>query len=187
MRKVLLISFLALAYAGLAQAQQGDWIRTGTGLGVEKIRMAVPDFKAATTAAQMAQLQKTFDDTLRNDLENAGIFDMVSPSFFPLGEVGAPADVKLDAWGNPPPNAGMVAFGNLGVNGNNLNMQGWLYDVKNPQNPQVLGKQYDDQATDNGARTVAHKFADDIIFRLGGGVPGIAESKIFFISARASH
>ena len=24
-----------------------DWIRTGTGLGVEKIRLAVPDFKAA--------------------------------------------------------------------------------------------------------------------------------------------
>ena len=187
MRKALLISFLALACAGVALAQQGDWIRTGTGLGVEKIRMAVPDFKATTTAAQMAQLQKTFDDTLRNDLENAGIFEMVSPSFFPLGEVGAPADVKLDAWGNPPPNASMVAFGNLVVNGSSLNMQGWLYDVKNTQNPQVLGKQYQDQVTDNGARTMAHKFADDIIFRLGGGVAGIAESKIFYISARTGH
>jgi TolB protein len=187
MRKVLLISFLALACAVVAQAQQGDWIRTGTGLGVEKIRMAVPDFKAATTAAQMAQLQKTFDDTLRNDLENAGIFEMVSPSFFPLGEVGAPADIKLDAWGNPPPNAGMIAFGNLAVNGDSLNMQGWLYDAKNAQNPQVLGKQYTDKATDEGARTIAHKFADEIIFRLGGGIAGMAESKIFFISARSGH
>ncbi len=186
MRKALLISFLALACAGVAHAQ-ADWIRTGTGLGVEKIRMAVPDFKAATTAAQMAQLQKVFDDTLRNDLEGSGIFEMVSPSFFPLGEVGAPADIKLDAWGNPPPNAGMVAFGNLGVNGDNVNMQGWLYDVKNPQNPQVLGKQYQDKATDEGARTIAHKFADDIIFRLGGGIPGIAESKIFYISSRTGH
>src|SRR5512146_1720454 len=187
MRKALLISFLALACAGVALAQQGDWIRTGTGLGVEKIRMAVPDFKATTTAAQMAQLQKTFDDTLRNDRENAGIFEMVSPSFFPLGQVGAPADIKLDAWGNPPPNAGMVAFGNLAANGDSLNMQGWLYDVKNTQSPQVLGKQYTDKATDEGARTIAHKFADEIIFRLGGGIAGMAESKIFFVSARTGH
>ena len=173
MRKVLLISFLALACAGAAQAQV-DWIRTGTGLGVEKVRMAVPDFKVTAAAAQTAQLQKVFDDTLRNDLGSSGIFEMVSPSFFPLGEVGTPADVKLDAWGNPPPNAGMVAFGNLGVSGDSLNMQGWLYDVKNPQNPQVLGKQYQDKATEEGARTIAHKFANEIILRLGGGVPGIA-------------
>src|SRR5690242_16696954 len=91
MRKVLLISLLALACASMASAQVGQ-IFTGINQGVEKIRMAVPDFKAATTAAQSAQLQKVFDDTLRNDLGSAGIFDMVSPSFFPLGEVGAPAD-----------------------------------------------------------------------------------------------
>ena len=33
----------------------------------------------------------------------------------------------------------------------------------------------------------AHKFADEIIFRLGGGIPGIAESKIYFISSRSGH
>lgn len=186
MRKVLLISFLLVVCAAIASAQT-DWIRTGTGLGVEKIRMAVPDFKAATTEARTAQLQKVFDDTLRNDLDNAGIFEMVSPSFFPLGVIGAPADVKLDAWGNPPPNAGMIAFGNLGVNSDNVAVQGWLFDVKNKQNPQVLGKQYQDAATEEGARLIAHKFANEIILRLGGGVPGIAESKIVFISSRTGH
>jgi TolB protein len=34
------------------------------------------------------------------------------------------------------------------------------------------------------ARTIAHRFADEIIARLGGGINGIAETKIFFISAR---
>ena len=186
MRRVLLI----LVVAGLlvtAATAQTDWIRTGTGLGVEKLRMAVPDFKQATSAAQNAQLQKVFDDTLRNDLGSAGIFEMVSPSFFPLGEYGAPADIKLEAWGNPPPNASMVAFGNLGVTGDNLAVQGWLFDVKNPQNPQVLGKQYQEKASEDNARLIAHRFANEIIMRLGGGVAGIAESKIFYVSSRSGH
>ena len=31
---------------------------------------------------------------------------------------------------------------------------------------------------------IAHRFADEIIFRLGGGIHGIAETKIYFISNR---
>ncbi len=65
-----------------------DWIKTGTGLGVEKVRLAVPDFNASTQDAKNADLLKAFNDTLWNDLDNAGIFDMVSKSFYPLGQVG---------------------------------------------------------------------------------------------------
>ena len=162
-----------------------DWIRTGTGLGVEKIRLAVPDFKSSTQDAKNTDLLKAFNDTLWNDLDNAGIFDMVSKSFYPLGPVGSPPDVKFEAWSAPPPNAAMLAFGNLGASGNTLTVQGWLYDAKNVTSPQVLGKQYQDTATADAARTIAHKFADEIIFRLGGGIPGIAESKIYFVSSRS--
>jgi TolB protein len=35
------------------------------------------------------------------------------------------------------------------------------------------------------ARTVAHRFADEIILRLGGGLNGIAETKIYFVSSRS--
>ena len=48
-----------------------------------------------------------------------------------------------------------------------------------------MGKQYREKATDENARVIAHRFADEIIFRLGGGVPGIAESKLYFVSARS--
>ena len=34
------------------------------------------------------------------------------------------------------------------------------------------------------ARTIAHRFADEIIARLGGGINGIAETKIYFVSSR---
>src|SRR5262249_33518386 len=46
---------------------------------------------------------------------------------------------------------------------------------------------YNDNATTEAVRIIAHKFADEIIFRLGGGIPGIAESKIYFISDRTGH
>ncbi len=164
-----------------------DWIKTGTGLGVEKQRLAVPDFNAASQDAKNADLLKTFNETLWNDLDNAGIFDMVSKSFYPLGQVGTPADVKFESWSSAPASAAMLAFGNLGASGNGMTVQGWLYDVKNVTSPQVLGKQYQDTATTDAARITAHKFADEIIFRLGGGIAGIAESKIYFVSTRSGH
>ena len=174
---------VGLAVPSLAQ----DWIRTGTGLGVEKVRLAASDFKPSTQDPKNTDLLKTFNDTLWSDLDNAGIFDMVSKSFYPLDVPGNPAEVRFDAWSGPPPNASMLAFGDLGATGNNLLVHGWLYDVKNVGSPQVLGKQYTDAATPDAARLTAHKFADEIIFRLGGGVPGVAESKIYFVSDRSGH
>jgi len=164
-----------------------DWIKTGTGLGMEKVRLAVPDFKPATADPKNGDLLNVFNGTLWNDLENAGIFDMASKSFYPLATPSNPADVKFDNWSSAPVNAAMLAFGNLGVTGNSVTVQGWLYDVKNVTSPQVLGKQYQDVATSDAARLMAHKFANEIIFRLGGGIPGIAESQIFFVSNRSGH
>jgi hypothetical protein len=51
--------------------------------------------------------------------------------------------------------------------------------------PQVLGKQYNEAASPDMARTIAHRFADEIILRLGGGINGIAETKIYFVSSRS--
>jgi TolB protein len=168
-------------------ASAQDWIRTGTGLGVEKIRLAVPDFKTGAAASSAQNLAATFNQTLWNDLEVAGIFDMVGKSFYPMAPPGTPQDVRLKDWNQPPPNASMLAFGNLGLDGDYLNVQGWLFDVKNEQSPQILGKQYHEEATDANARLIAHRFADEIILRLGGGLPGIAETKIYFISNRSGH
>ena len=164
-----------------------DWVRTGSGLGVEKVRLAVPDFKAANSDPLSASLLKTFNDTFWNDLDNSGVVELVSKSFYPLQVPGQPTDVTFPAWNSPPPNAAMLAFGNLAVAGGKVVLQGWLYDVKNTASPQVLGKQYMDAATDDATRLIAHKFADEIIFRLGGGIPGIAESKIYFVSDRSGH
>jgi len=179
---ILLSTFLTAAFTS---AQ--DWVRTGSGLGVERVRLAVPDFRPSTNDAQNTALLKTFNDTFWNDLDNSGVVELVSKSFYPLQIPGQPAEVTFGLWNSPPPNAAMLAFGNLGVAAGKLTVQGWLYDVKNTASPQVLGKQYADVATEEAARVIAHKFADEIIFRLGGGIPGIAESRIFFVSDRTGH
>ena len=134
----------AFLFALAATASAQDWIRTGTGLGMEKVRLAAADFKPATQDAKNTDLLKAFNDTLSNDLDNAGIFDLVSKSFHPLQTPGQPSEVNFSAWSSPPPNAAMLAFGNLGAAGDKVNVQGWLYDLKNQASPQVLGKQYSD-------------------------------------------
>ena len=37
------------------------------------------------------------------------------------------------------------------------------------------------------ARLIAHRFADEIIARLGSGIAGIAESQIYFVSTRSGN
>ena len=74
-------SLLLITFAPRAHAQ--DWVRTGSNLGVEKIRMASADFKSASADPQTPVLKATFDNTLYNDLANAGIFDMVPKSMAP--------------------------------------------------------------------------------------------------------
>ncbi len=179
---------LILAVCGVTTGLQAqDWVKTGTALGVNKVRLAVPDFKPGTADPQNAALLKTFNDTLWNDLDVSGVVELVSKSFYPLQVPGQPPEVNFLAWNVPPPDAGMLAFGNLGVASGRLTVQGWLYDVKNIQSPQILGKQYSDTSSDAAARVMAHKFADEIIYRLGGGIQGIAETQIFFVSDRSGH
>jgi TolB protein len=48
----------------------------------------------------------------------------------------------------------------------------------------VLAKQYNEAASQDAARTLAHRFADEIITLLGGGINGIAETRIYFVSSR---
>lgn len=147
----------------------------------DRTRLAAADFKP--TAGQTDALRKTFDSTLYNDLQNAGIFDMVSKSIAPPITPGSPAEMNLAQWSPAPVSAAMVAFGSLGVSGGKLSVNGYLDDVKNTQFPQVLARQYSDDASEGAARQIAHKFADEIISRLGGGVSGIAETKIYFVHA----
>ncbi|MGB6483642.1 MAG: hypothetical protein WBE86_09175 [Candidatus Acidiferrales bacterium] len=183
MRRVLGIWAVIVAVASPCSFAQGsqDWFKTGTGLGVQKVKLAVPEFKSASP------LEQVFHQVLMNDLSYSGIVDMVSPSFYPVNVPSVPNELKAEEWSQAPASAMMVAFGNLNANGSSLLLAGYLYDVRQTPSLSILEKTYNADATEDGARLLAHEFADDIISRLSGGVPGIAQTKIAFVSDRSGH
>ncbi len=182
-----LLRFFACAFTFVAplfctvslHAQDPFHLETST--GAERLRLAAAGFKPGLGDPSTGELVSAFNATLNNDLANAGIFDLVSKSMQPGGTPGSPAEINLSQWAAAPASAGMVAFGSLIVGNGQTQVQGYLDDTHNTQFPQVFAKQYTDAADVNGARQIAHKFADEIIFRLGGGIQGIAETKIFYV------
>jgi TolB protein len=181
-----LLSLLAFGGLGFAVSslQAQDWVHTGTNLGADRIRIAVADFKPSGDDPQVPGMKAVFDATLYADLGNAGIFDLVSKSMAPQASPGTPQEINLQQWSALPANAAMVAFGSLSAAGGHVMVSGYVFDTRNASSPQVLGKQYNEVASEEMARTIAHRFADEIILRLGGGINGIAETKIYFISTR---
>ena len=166
-------------------ASAQDWFKTGTGLGVSKARLAAPDLGVRTPPAQ--PLEKTFHDVLWSDLEYSGVLDMVSPSFYPTQVPSQPSEIKAADWAAAPANAYMVAYGNMTVDGTSLAVAGFLSDVHNPTAPLALQKIYRGDAKDTDARKLAHQFADDIIGVLSGGVPGIAQTQIAYVSNKSGN
>ncbi len=176
-----LAGVLLLSQPAIAQ----DWFKTGTGLGVEKARVAVPEF--AARAQEVQPLEQVFHTVLWGDLDYCGILELVSPSFYPLQAPSQPNELKPTDWSQPPANAYMVAFGNLFLEGGNLAVAANLYDVHNPSAAAALQKIYRGATTESDARRLAHQFADDIVARLSGGLPGIASTQIAFVSTRSGN
>ena len=181
---VLLLFLLSLAYFQTPQLTAQDWVVTGTNLGNQRIRLAAADFKAVGSDPQTPVLKNVFDTTLFTDLSSAGIFDMVSKSLAPQTTPGSPQQMTPAQWTAPPASAGMLALGALSADNGRLAVYGWLMDVTTAGSPPVLTRQYNEQASEDMARTLAHRFADEIIARLGGGVNGICETRIYFVSNR---
>jgi len=165
-----------------APAPAQDWFKTGTGLGVSKARVGVADFAAKDTPSQ--PLAALFSDVVRNDLDYSGILDLVSKSFNPLQSPATPMEVDYKAWSSAPASAQLLAFGAFTVNGSDVEIQAWLNDVRDASLPPVIGKVYRGPATEPQVRTFAHQFADEIIGKLSGGLPGVASTQIAFVSNR---
>jgi len=175
------LTSLAVLCLSLTAARAQDPFQIHQQTGADRIRIAVANFKPQSSDPNTGAYKHTFDTTLFNDLNSAGIFDIVSKDMLPQSTPGFPAEINLSQWSAAPASAAMIAFGNLAVQGSNLVVNGFLDDAHNTQYPQVFTKQYNQEASDDNARQIAHQFADEIIFRLGGGISGIAETKIYYV------
>jgi TolB protein len=178
------IAVSVVALAGRPAAAQ-DWFQTGTGLGVSKARLAVADF--APRSGAVTALAAEFGDVVRADLNYSGVVEIVSKSMSPVQSPSVPTEVQAAAWSAAPASAQLVAYGNLSASGNNMEIDAWLNDVRDASLPPAIGKVYRGAATEQQVRVFAHQFADEIVARLTGGLPGIASTQIAFVSARSGN
>jgi TolB protein len=169
-----------------AGAQQGQ-ISTGVNRGNPTIRIAVASFPAQSADPSLTSLTGEFNDVLWNDLADSGIFQMVSKSLYPLKLPSNPGEVVFGQWTNPPASSQFLAFGNTANINGNLVVIAYLYDVRNPGSPEVLGKRFIATLNEISTRDTAHTFANEIIQTLGGGIPGINMTQLAFVSNRTGH
>lgn len=193
LRRRLKFFLLALALippalmVALRQGHGQDWFRTGINMGAPITRLAVVEFPPTSVDQKLVSLTQEFNAVVRSDLETAGIFDVVSKSFHPLNAPREPEEVVFKNWSDPPASAQYLVFGKTEVINMNLVITGRVFDVRNPGNPGVLAKRYVATMNQISTREAAHRFANEIIQALGGGVPGIGLTRITFVSDRSGH
>jgi TolB protein len=87
-------------------------------------------------------------------------------------------------WAQPPVNANFLAFGNLSETSSEVAIFAWMFDVRSTSSQPIVGKVYRGAPTDLQVRKFAHQFADEIISKLSGGLPSVAQTQIAFVSSR---
>ena len=177
--------------------------------GGEIPTIAVPDLRGVADAQG---LMPAFNQTLWSDISGSGVVKMASKSYYPKFIPQQPADFTAPApapapqparrgrpapaietptnggghwltdWSGPPVSANYLAFGYTATQNGVLVLYGWLYDLRNPQQPQALAKRYNGSPDEAGARKVAHDFAADILALMGGTT--LAGTHIYFVSDR---
>src|SRR5262245_33960166 len=178
----LLFLFIAVALA-VAAPKRAAQIRTGTNQGVIGVKIAVPEFQSASSDPKTTALLATFNKVLWDDLDYAGGLTLVSRSLYPLGKFSGPGDIKPGDWTVPAVDAQFIAFGSIQAGNGSMSVEARLWDLKAAQNREAIGERYRSDDTDEGARLIAHKFADAIIDLISGG-RGMAQTSLAYSSGR---
>ncbi len=193
-------ALLLVAPAASLKAQARPDI-TGNIVNQDRPSIAVADMRGSGDAQRNMD---TFNSTLWDELQNAGILKMVAKSVYPLEVPQRPQDFKppavpanarrgtppartgpwLTDWSGPPVSANWLAFGYTAVQDNRLVLFGWLFNTAQPDvaSAQVIGKLYFGSLDADGAKKVARDFAADILQQFGA--KSLAGTKIYFVSDR---
>src|SRR4051812_22221791 len=163
------------AAASLWGQPQGDIV--GKISSAERPSIAIADMRGSGDAQRNMD---TFNSTLWDELQNAGILKMVAKSVYPLEVPQRPQDFKppavpanarrgtppartgpwLTDWSGPPVSANYLAFGYTAVQDNRLVLYGWLFNTGQVDvtSAQVIGKLYFGTLDADGAKKVARDF-----------------------------
>lgn len=167
-----------------AFARRRQDVVTGTNTGATILRLAVPEFVPRSTEGDLPALAARFSETLWNDLEFSGVAQLISRSFYPIGQFGEPQDIVPDDWISDRVGAEFLAFGNASVRAGQLVIEARLWDMKAPiLDRETLGQSLrSGELTERSVRLMAHTFADLVVGVLGGGIRGVARTQIAFES-----
>ncbi len=145
----------------------------------QKITIAVVGFPAFRFGPNAEDLGTQAGGILADDLRNAGIFDVIEPSFLPFeatqvglgqerGLLPALNSLKIQA----------LVVGKLSSRGSELLLEGQLFEVVRGE--LLSGKRYVGDI--RSLRWMVHRLTDEIVFRLTGE-KGIASSRIAYVSS----
>lgn len=177
---LLLGSTLSLVYT---QDQPAITIRPRAS---EDIVLAVADAQPARSekSAELGDSLKTFNQVLWDDLSFSGFFTMAGKSFYPPQPIVRPeSDIQYDVWDALSFKVSFLTVGTLDTADGILRADLKVYDMK--QRKPIFEKSF--SAASDQIRTIAHRWADFVVFNLTAGASeGIASTKIAYSSRRGN-
>lgn len=147
----------------------------------EEIILAVPDVQPMSPeqASILEEPLRTFNRVLWDDLKFSGFFTLAGKGFYPPEPIIAPEDIDYEAWGVLPFRVSFLASGTLDLTGGILRAELRIMDVK--QQTMSFGQRISGDS--DQARSIAHRWADEIVYRLTAGASqGIASTKLLYTS-----
>ena len=172
--------FLSVSPANLLS--QEPQVKVGTSKGVRS-RVAVADFQMHGSDPKLTQSTALFNEVLWNDLDMSGVFELVAKSFYPMKLPSQPNEVIFEQWTSNEVRAQDLAYGNSSIEKDQFVVECRLVDVSTAES--IIGLRYRVEPEEAGVRSVAHKFADEIVLKIGGGIRGVASTKLAFASDRS--
>jgi TolB protein len=181
-RKHQLIALAFFCWAPFSQTQDKPqvFIRPSP---QEEIILAAPDVQPLNPdrAAELSDTLRTLNQVLWDDLKFAGYFTMAGKGFYPKQPIVRPEDLNYEAWSGLPFKISYLSAGTLDLVGGILRAEFRLYDMK--QHTMSFGQRISGD-TDQ-VRSIAHRWADELVYRLTAGASrGIASTKIVYSSRR---
>ena len=181
MKKIFVFQMMMLTFAMLtlpeAQNQRAD-IEDIIRKEVKAIPIALPDFYPITLESEIKRNAVVVGKVLWNDLENSGVFYLISKIRYPEQTLSLEEDkITFPEWGATGAQA--LLRGNVEEKDGKLVAEIRLYDIKTQS--MRFGKRYIGEMSQS--RRIAHSMADDIVKHFTGRT-GVAKSKIVFCSER---
>lgn len=174
--------FLGIFPALRAQDQPQILIRPRAS---EEIILAVVDVQPASPeqAADLAGAIKTFNQVLWEDLSFSGFFTLAGKGFYPPQPIVRPEDLNYDVWNTLPFKVSFLTAGTLDLAGGILKAEFRIFDMK--QRTMSFGQRISGDS--DQLRAIAHRWADEIVFKLTAGASkGIASTKIAYTSRKGN-